>query len=381
MDKMILLSGRIDSSNVDKEEEKINKELDEYIGDVTIDADKLEYISSAGLRVILKIKKKWPNTKIINCNNDVYEIFEMTGFNQMMNITRKYKTISVEGCNVVAEGAYGIIYRLDSETIVKVYKNSNSLDDIIRENEKAKKAFILGIPTAISYNIVKVGDSYGSVFEMIDAKTFAELLRDGEDIKKLAKESVNILKQIHNTENLDNSLPNKKEEAINWAKFCKDYLPNKVGEKLITLFEEIPDCNTIIHGDFHIKNIMHLKNEILLIDMETLAIGHPILELTCSYTVYEGFECVDINNPEEFLGIPRSQCREFINLTLKYYFDDYNDKKIEEILNKIKIICYTRLLRRQIKHYGINDKNAIHSIEFCKKYLIDNVLKCDNLYF
>ena len=381
MDKMILLSGRIDSSNVDKEEEKINKELDEYIGDVTIDADKLEYISSAGLRVILKIKKKWPNTKIINCNNDVYEIFEMTGFNQMMNITKKYKTISVEGCNVVAEGAYGIIYRLDSETIVKVYKNSNSLDDIIRENEKAKKAFILGIPTAISYNIVKVGDSYGSVFEMIDAKTFAELLRDGEDIKKLAKESVNILKQIHNTENLDNSLPNKKEEAINWAKFCKDYLPNKVGEKLITLFEEIPDCNTIIHGDFHIKNIMHLKNEILLIDMETLAIGHPILELTCSYTVYEGFECVDINNPEEFLGIPRSQCREFINLTLKYYFDDYNDKKIEEILNKIKIICYTRLLRRQIKHYGINDKNAIHSIEFCKKYLIDNVLKCDNLYF
>ena len=381
MDKIILLSGRIDSSNVDKEEEKINKELDEYIGDVTIDADKLEYISSAGLRVILKIKKKWPNTKIINCNNDVYEIFEMTGFNQMMNITKKYKTISVEGCNVVAEGAYGIIYRLDSETIVKVYKNSNSLDDIIRENEKAKKAFILGIPTAISYNIVKVGDSYGSVFEMIDAKTFAELLRDGEDIKKLAKESVNILKQIHNTENLDNSLPNKKEEAINWAKFCKDYLPNKVGEKLITLFEEIPDCNTIIHGDFHIKNIMHLKNEILLIDMETLAIGHPILELTCSYTVYEGFECVDINNPEEFLGIPRSQCREFINLTLKYYFDDYNDKKIEEILNKIKIICYTRLLRRQIKHYGINDKNAIHSIEFCKKYLIDNVLKCDNLYF
>lgn len=381
MDKIIILSGKIDSSNVDKEEEKINKELDEYIGDVTIDADKLEYISSAGLRVILKIKKKWPNTKIINCNNDVYEIFEMTGFNQMMNITRKYKTISVDGCSIVAEGAYGIIYRLDSETIVKVYKNSNSLDDIIRENEKAKKAFILGIPTAISYNIVKVGDSYGSVFEMIDAKTFAELLRDGEDIKKLAKESVNILKQIHNTENLDNSLPNKKKEAINWAKFCKDYLPNEVGDKLVSLFEEIPDCNTIIHGDFHIKNIMHLKNEILLIDMETLAIGHPILELACSYTVYEGFECVDINNPEEFLGIPRSQCREFIDLTLKYYFDDYNDKKIEEILNKIKIICYTRLLRRQIKHYGINDKNAIHSIEFCKKHLIDNVLKCDNLYF
>ena len=381
MEKIITLSGRIDSNNVDQCDEKIVYDLNNYEGSITIDAEELEYISSAGLRLILKIKKKYPDTKIINCNDEVFGIFELTGFTQMIDIKKRYKTLSIDGCKIIAEGAYGIVYRIDSETIVKVYKNSVSLEDIIKEKDNAKKAFILGIPTAISYDIVRVGDLYGSVFEMLEAKSYAELLREGQDINKLVKESVNVLKQIHNTNNSIYELPNKNKEAINWAKYCNEYLPNEIGKRLIKMFKEIPNKDTIIHGDFHIKNLMHSKDETLLIDMETISTGHPILELACSYSVYEGFECLDPKNPEKFLGIPKKQCREFINLTLKYYFDKINNNDIENIKSMIKIICYTRLLRRQIKHYGIDNKKHKKSIDFCKNYLIENVPKIDKLYF
>lgn len=381
MEKILSLSGRIDSSNAFSEEERLIDELDNYEGYVVIDAGGLKYISSAGLRIILKIKKLYSDTKIINCNSEVYEIFEMTGFTQMMDIKKGYKEISIEGCEIIDEGAYGIIYRIDNDTVVKVYKNPDSLNEIIKEKENAKKAFILGIPTAISYDIVKVGNLYGSVFEMLDAKTYATLLREGEDIDKLVKESVEILKQIHTTINPNGDLPSKKEEAIIWANFCMDYLPDDVGKKLLKMINDIPDTNTIIHGDFHIKNIMKLKNESLLIDMETISIGHPILELACSYSIYEGFECLDPKNPEKFLGIPQKQCREFFDLTLKYYFDNLGEKEIDNIKNKIKIICYMRLLRRQIKHFGINNKEAKKSIEFCKKYLINNINSVEKLYF
>ena len=47
---------------------------------VVIDADDLEYISSAGLRVILRVRKLSPELKIINASSAIYEIFEMTGF-------------------------------------------------------------------------------------------------------------------------------------------------------------------------------------------------------------------------------------------------------------------------------------------------------------
>lgn len=381
MEKTIILYRRIDSSNVNLVEERLQKELKNFKGDVIIDANELEYISSAGLRIILKIKKEYPNLKIINCNQSVYDIFEMTGFTEMMEIEKGYRKISIDGCEVIGEGAYGIVYRIDPETIVKVYKNHDSINEIIKERERARKAFILGVPTAISYDIVQVDDLYGSVFEMLDAKSFAELLNTGESINKLVKQSVNILKQIHSIENFNNDLPNKKEEAIEWAKYCKKYLPKEIGNKLVTMMKEIPDNNTIIHGDFHIKNIMHTEKENLLIDMETLAVGHPILEFACSYSIYEGFECLDPKNPEKFLGIPQEQCRKFIDLTYNYYFDELEEDKIEEIKNKVKIICYTRLLRRQIKHFGIDNDDAKKSIEFCKNYLIENVPKIDNLYF
>ena len=381
MEKRIILYKRIDSSNVNLVEERLLKELDGYNGEVIIDCDELEYISSAGLRIILKIKKTYPDTKIINCNQTVYEIFEVTGFTEMMDIEKGYRKISVDGCQVIGEGAYGIVYRIDADTIVKVYKNPDSIDDIIKERERAKKAFILGIPTAISYDIVKVGNLYGSVFEMLEAKSFAELLKEGESINKLVKQSVAILKLIHETKNINNDLPDKKEEAIKWAEECRHYLGKDIGNKLVKMIKEIPDRNTIIHGDFHVKNIMHLKNENLLIDMETLAVGHPILELACSYSIYEGFECLDSKNPEKFLGIPQKQCREFINLTFNYYFDELEKDKVEEIKNKVKIICYTRLLRRELKHFKEDDENAKLAIEFCKNYLIENVSKVDNLYF
>ena len=158
MDEIITLSGKIDSSNANEEDLRITDELNNYTGKIIIDVSKLSYISSAGLRVILKIKKEYPDTKIINCNNEVFEIFEMTGFTQMMDIKKAFKNISIDGCDIIDEGAYGIIYRIDSDTVVKVYKNPDSLEEIIREKENAKKAFseMLGTDLVIAPSAVTV---------------------------------------------------------------------------------------------------------------------------------------------------------------------------------------------------------------------------------
>ena len=100
MEKLITLSGKIDSSNAHEEELRITNELDGFKGKIIIDVKDLKYISSAGLRVILKIKKLYKDTKIINCNSEVYEIFEMTGFTQMMYIKKAIKSISIDGCEI-----------------------------------------------------------------------------------------------------------------------------------------------------------------------------------------------------------------------------------------------------------------------------------------
>lgn len=382
MDKTVLLDERIDSTNSESVEKRIRDELGEFKKDnLILDASKTTYISSAGLRIILRLKKENNNTKVINCNSEIYDIFQTTGFTEMMEIEKAYRIIDITNCEMIGSGANGTVYRIDNDTIVKVYKNPNALDEIRLERELARKAFVMGIPTAIPYDVVKVDNTYGSVFELLDAKSFNKLIKSGYDLEKLAKESVDILNIMHNTFLKENELPYKNDEAIKWAKFDLDYLDEKTGKRLLELFEAIPKTLNLIHGDYHIKNIMKAKDENLLIDMDTLSVGHPIFEFAAIYASYIGYGCVNKGIPSMFFDIKDSECKKFYDLTMKYYFKDKDQKFINDVEEKAKIICYARILRRQIKHYGIDDPTQKDAIDFCINYLKENVFKVDKLYY
>lgn len=84
----ILLGGRLDTATAPKLEAEIMK-CQNTVKDLVLDLKDLEYTSSAGLRVILKAQKMM-NTqgsmKIINVNDDVMEVFDITGFLDILNV-------------------------------------------------------------------------------------------------------------------------------------------------------------------------------------------------------------------------------------------------------------------------------------------------------
>ena len=258
----IMLSGRIDSVNA----ETVKEEIFSQIADcpeipVAVDADGLEYISSAGLRVLLRIRKDHSDMSIENVSTEIYDILEMTGFTEMMHVSKAFRQISVDGSEIIDRGANGTIYRIDEDSIVKVYHNSDSLDCIRREREVARLALILGIPTAISYDVVKVGDKYGAVYELLNARSFSRILAEEPDkMDWCIDEYVSLLKKIHSTEVPDGKLPDFKETANDWADFMMDYLPPKTAKKLKKLIEAVPFSNHMIHGDYHTKNVVLAGN-------------------------------------------------------------------------------------------------------------------------
>ena len=86
----IAIDGRIDASNANAAGEKIFSIKSDNPGKHTvIDADKLEYISSAGLRVLLAAQKtmnRQGSMKVKNVNEIVMEIFDVTGFADILTI-------------------------------------------------------------------------------------------------------------------------------------------------------------------------------------------------------------------------------------------------------------------------------------------------------
>ncbi len=378
----IILEGKIDSGNAPEVQKQIFDSLDSNAKAITVDAEKLEYISSSGLRVLLKLRKSCANIEIIGVSPEVYEILEMTGFTEMLTVKKAYRRLSVEGCEILGEGANGIVYRYDSEIIVKTYHDADALSEIHRSSKLARRALILGIPTAIPFDVVRVGDSYGSVYELLNAKSFSKLIAAEPENKDIyIAKYVELLKQIHSTEVAPDEMDDMKEIALDWAKFLEGHLPKEQSDKLISLVEAVPQTYTMIHGDYHTNNVQMQNGEVLLIDMDTLAYGHPVFELASMFLGFVGFGELDHNVTLNFLKLPYETAGYIWKKALSLYLDTEDEERIAEVESKAQIIGYVRLMRRTIRRNGYDTPDGRAIIENCKNHISELLARVDSLAF
>ena len=366
----IALSGRVDTSTVDG----IAKEIDAIRSSVSgvtslaLDADELAYISSAGLRLLLRLRKECGALKVINVSSDVYEVFDMTGFAEILDIEKAYRRFSVDGCQVIGRGAKGTVYRYDEETIVKVYKDPNSLPAIKTERELARKAFVLGIPTAISYDVVRVGDSYGSVFELLSAKSYSQLIKENPDkLEEYVAAVASLLRTIHGTEVSPDDMPDIKETVYGWIEADKKILPPETIERLSSLVKAVPDKMTMLHCDYHTNNVLCQNGETLLIDMDTLSHGDPIFELANIYITYVGFGEYDPTIVENFMNMPYALSTRIWERFLPLYLGTEDTARLTEVENKVKLLSYVRLMRHTIRRGGMETPEGKDTIALCEK--------------
>lgn len=367
----IYLEGSVDSNNA----EQVGASIDEIrnanpCDSLVLDLDNLKYISSAGLRQILRLKKQIPNFKIVNCNSEVYEVFDMTGFAEMMDIEKGYRKFDVEGCEIIGEGSNGIVYRINPDTIIKVYKNSDALNDIKRERELAKTALVLGVNTAIPFDVVKVGDKYGSIFELLSCNSLTKYInKEPDNYEQYVKIFADLLKEIHNTDVKEGVLPDARERALNWCKDIEGQIPENYYNKLSQMLTDVPKSLKMIHGDYHTNNVHYDGKEPILIDMDTLSVGNPVFETSNIYLAYQGFGELNHANTESFLKIKWDMACKIWNRTIELYFSDKDNAYIEEAKHKSEVVGYMRLLRRTIRR----EKDNTVLIEHCKKRLMEEI--------
>ena len=380
----LFFKGHIDSTNAPAVEAEVNQAIQESTpATVVVDCGALDYISSAGLRILLHLRKKFGPFSVVNVSSEIYEILDMTGFTEMLDVHKAYRQISIEGCEVIGSGANGKVYRIDPDTIVKVYDvNQDALPEIKRERELARKAFVAGIPTAIPYDVVQVGDAYGSVFELLNARSFASLLAEDEHrVDELVEMSVELLNKIHGTRVNPGDMPNMRETVLGWAKFLIPYLPENEGTKLVKLVEAVPDHPYMLHGDYHFKNVMLQNGETLLIDMDTLSMGHPIFELGSIYAAYLGYSELSPEKTPVFYGFSHKSAERIWARTIDLYLDRFSEKVKRNVEDQAKLIAAMRVMRRTIRRHGMDEAEGRALIAICKEHITELLQRVDRLDF
>ncbi|MBR3570087.1 MAG: STAS domain-containing protein [Oscillibacter sp.] len=85
----VSLEGRLDTTTAPELEAELRPALKDGVTNLTIDLKKLEYVSSAGLRVLLsaqKIMNRQGEMTVRNVGSAIMDVFEVTGFVDLLNI-------------------------------------------------------------------------------------------------------------------------------------------------------------------------------------------------------------------------------------------------------------------------------------------------------
>ena len=369
----LFFEGELNSYNAESMEKDIDATINgKQFSTLILNFEKLHYISSAGLRIVLKLKQKYKDVSIEETSLEVYDVFQMTGFTNMMSVKKALKSVDVTGAEIIGEGFFSTVYRIDKDTIIKVFNRTSDEDQIERELRLAKEAFVLGIPTAISFDIVKVGEKLGVRFEMLDCMSLKNfIIAHPDKSQEYLVKYANLLKTITTTECFDPDIPSIKEFYLKKVTAIEQYLDKEHFAKLKKIINDIEDRQTLVHGDCHFKNIMVQNGELLLIDMDTLSVGHPIFEFAQICAPYCVFEEDDPGNSQKFFGISNESCLALYNGLVKLYFG----KDDEVIKDKIKLVCYTHM----IWWNRVNEPDNNVRLEGCKNRLIALLDKYDDV--
>ncbi|MBQ6554720.1 MAG: STAS domain-containing protein [Firmicutes bacterium] len=371
----IKLNGRIDSNNAKQFEDELLAAVGENAETATLDAAELEYISSAGLRVFLKLKKSIKgNVNVINVSNEVYDIFEVTGFTNLLSVKKALREFSVDGLEKIGAGGTADVYRIDEDKIIKVFKPNFMPEMIEREGKKAKEAFLFGVPTAISYDMVKVGKSYGVIYEMLNAEDILhKILKDPENADHYIDIFAELIKKTHSIEVDAADFELTRERRLMSIKAVKGngIISDDELDKMYEIVASAPQRNTFIHGDCHIGNVMMLQDgELMFIDIAACGKGHPIFDMGSMYLIYNFFATngFEFSAADMLHGFTKEQAKHIWDRFIRSYLGSNDEEFIALAEEQIGAFVGSSMILAVLHIPGVFGQDAVDAL---KKLALD----------
>lgn len=338
----LALCGRLDATSAPTLEAALQLE---GIRELVMDLQACDFISSAGLRGVLKAIKDTAKVNaslvLVGAQPNVMSVLEVTGLTRLVTVKPKAREISIEGLEFISAGMCGQCFRIDRETIVKLYNEGVEPRIAEQEKEFAKAAFVMGIPTAISYDVVSCGNRTGVVYEMLDAQLFSQLIRDDpQAVDAHAKTLADVARMIHTTPGDPALFPDIKHR-LRGAIRQMDFLSAPQIDILLGKLESIPDADTCVHFDLHTSNIMMREGEPVLIDMGDMSIGSYLFDvglLCCIYGLPE------LGSSAVVTKVPNDTGAKLWQGFIKYYFADKPPEEFEFFQRNRHFLASLRLV-------------------------------------
>lgn len=258
----------------------------------------------------------------------------------------EYKFVSIEGCKLIGHGKHGKTYQLNEEQIIKVYIDDSSLDIIEREYALSKKAFVLGVPTAITFGTVKTEMGYGIIYESAGIMPLGLYIQEHPDkLEECAEkfaDALITLNSIHSEDYTFNSVQDWYIEHIN--SISRKYLSQKDIDCLIRIIKAIPVKTNFLHTDYHTQNVMiNDQQENLVIDMADVGYGNPLFDIGSTYMTMNKMPRTNKKQSMDVSGLSPENSLKVWDIVIRKYLKTDDPQKIKEFEKKCEFFSNVRM--------------------------------------
>lgn len=184
----------------------------------------------------------------------------------------------------------------DPDMMLKLYHKDFDTESVIQEHEMSEKIYQLGIPSPKPGQLVTDGERIGILFRRIKGKRSysRSVSQEPERMPEYVHEFAEYAKKIHAIECPEGMFPDVKKDYLKLTEIS-NCLSSAEKEKVKNfIINTIPNCNTILHGDLHLGNLlttlpqgapMSTPHDVYYIDLGFAAYGCPLIDLGMTFSV------------------------------------------------------------------------------------------------
>lgn len=255
----------------------------------------------------------------------------------------KIREMTTEGLERVSSGGTGECWRIDDETILKLYYEGMPEEWAIREKECARTAFAIGVPTAISFEVVRVGNRMGVIYETLKGKTLSRQMKEHPgEIREIGEKYAALVKTLHTVKG-DPSRFGKSTDVIRKEMPKIDFADDRTIGRIYDFLDQLDTYDRYVHGDFHPNNVMVCDDELMLIDLGGFSVGCPLFDIaTTRFCMLDSPEAVT-GGVSSFTGLSHEQHVTFWNAFTQAYFG--KGRTEEELVRDIELLKRLRFER------------------------------------
>lgn len=222
------------------------------------------------------------------------------------------KEISID--QPFARGRTADLHEWENGTVLKLFHNWFSLEDIQYEQRIARAVHASGVKTPAVREIVQTHGRNGLIYERVTGISMLEMFQKKPwQVLQLGKMLAELHAQMHACI-FDADVPLQRWKLQNKIKDAKA-LPVYLKPKLLDSLESLPDGDRVCHGDFHPANVLVSENDSTIIDWIDASRGNPLADVARTSIITLGAAASS--------QIPNAMLKVFVKVFHSAYLNHY----------------------------------------------------------